>query len=825
MIRNLFNRKTCIITQDILRDPSYESTYSAIHANRSINERQDDSAGSYSQRDSNRNTDLKRSDVVAIQYLSTAIPNNGKNRNQRLSGQRNLNLPAGNTYSSTEAVEYVYGSNLDEISDWQGPCKRFQGIKRAQRPPPFYVDPVSGPIKTRSSSVPPHRKEGASINYNSNHDPQPKPKVLRDCIIDFSVDHDANHCQSSKNNDDASAYSYTSAYNLDGTGPSFHGKSQNDTVSSRNEYQNDIDRENKSNSLYSSIIELADDNSYGAHFDRIKSSKTGQNEGPHTDLEKPDRHYKNSKKSARFTSSQNVQAVLSSPKSNSDDLESIPSGKRNSYTSKSFIYRNNNNEKNNGKIPNDDVKNDQIKNTEISILNHLSGRIGGLRNHLQKMDISNSGVLNFSEFRASIAQLGVEVSQSDLFAVYANAAKDHIGKGSVNVHETYGNDARYTNGTALDIVKYTERLAESVIRGDLEKGVGKQECHDVERRRAMKKVLHASNKQSDPMKIFHYIAQNPRGNQNKNGDDNSNFGNNRNGKKNDENKAILNSNLDHLSPDELKDGIQSWGSNLSDKEFNYLLEKVSTSYDGKISLSELDDILHASVGEHDESYNVRKKELRKTNKRYSKTYQSCRTINSHCEAEYDKLLDNNTGKKDKMEMHKLKGIIQENCHNLPDAFKNAVLQMDQNRGRTMDQNSRNSNHKRSSSLGSARNYSGIGSRSMGSEVDEEVTTSGRYYGKDRQNRERDNLLFDSNELQLPINRLKDVLSDAGIQLGTDDARRLSGLIARGVSSSFSSHSGRNNTNYYESCCMVMNYKMDIIKYQIRQNKKQSIFIS
>ena len=43
----------------------------------------------------------------------------------------------------------------------------------------------------------------------------------------------------------------------------------------------------------------------------------------------------------------------------------------------------------------------------------------------------------------------------------------------MNVHETYGHDARYTNGTALDIVKYTERLAESVIRGELEKDIMK----------------------------------------------------------------------------------------------------------------------------------------------------------------------------------------------------------------------------------------------------------------------------------------------------------------------------------------------------------------
>ena len=108
---------------------------------------------------------------------------------------------------------------------------------------------------------------------------------------------------------------------------------------------------------------------------------------------------------------------------------------------------------------------------------------------------------------------------------------------------------------------------------------------------------------------------------------------------------------------------------------------------------------------------------------------------------------------------------------------------------------------------------------MSVDVDEEVTTSGRYYGKERQNRERDNLLFNSNELQLPINRLKDVLSDAGVQLGTDDARRLSGLIARGVSSSFASHTGTNDTYYYKCQYMCVIIKFKIIDDQITLNEK------
>ena len=67
--------------------------------------------------------------------------------------------------------------------------------------------------------------------------------------------------------------------------------------------------------------------------------------------------------------------------------------------------------------------------------------------------------------------------------------------------------------------------------------------------------------------------------------------------------------------------------------------------------------------------------------------------------------------------------------------------------------------------------------------------------------------------------MKDVLSDAGVQLGTDDARRLSGLIARGVSSSFASHTGTNDMYYYKCQYMCVNIKFNIIDDQITLNEK------
>ena len=867
---NTLNQKTFSNLQEILQDPSYESTYSAIHGNRRSDESQHYSTGSYSQKNVNQNADLERSDVVAVQYLSTSVPSHENSKNHRLSEQPNLNLPAGMTYSSSEAVEYIYGSNSDGISDWQGPCKRFQGVKRAQRPPPYYVDPVHGTVRTRSSSAPHYRKEGSSINHGANHNPKPKPRVLRDSMTSFldddtvrssqehslhgysSVNESSDHRNQLRNDDKRSSGSLrntdsknspnsysksVSLDNVDSTGQSvfsnttkntYNGNSTTNINRNKNDENQEIDREqNKSNSLYSAIMELADDNSYESHYDRIRMNSTNilPNHGSETELKNLgvlDRHYKNSKKTPRFTTSENVQSVLTGHNLHFGNMESIVNGKRSNYVNDNYNYKNNRNKNdtnnNNNKNNMNNIKKENIKKTEMSILNQLSGNLGGLRNHFQRMDISNSGVLNFSEFRSSMAQLGITASQSDLFDIFINSADDNIGKGSLNVRDTYLHDSRYTNGHGINIIKYTEKLAEKVNQGELENSLKQKECTDLEERRVMKKVLHASNKQSDPMKIFSYITQNQgcninnnnhnyninhinnvnKKNENRNQNININLNknnnniNNNNANNNNNNVITSPSCMDYLSPEEFKKGISTWGTNLSDREFNFLLEKIGTSTDGKISLSELDKILNSKVDEYDNNYNINKKDnIMNINPRYSKSYQSCRTINSFAQSEYNKLLDNDIGKKNSKELYKLKGKIQENCKNLPEAFKNAILLIKNKNDRSMDLDYRNSNNLRhSSSLETKENDSAydsrFSSRSLEDNTDSEVTTSGRHYGKERKRREEYNKMINNNELLLPINRLQDVLSDAGIQLGTDDTKRLSGLISRGVSLSSSS---------------------------------------
>ena len=84
------------------------------------------------QKNEKQNMDVRRNDVVAVQYLTAAMPSKSNRKNVR-SSEPGTSLPAGSKYAS-EAVEYVPGSDTEMMRDWFGACKRFQGVKRSQRP-------------------------------------------------------------------------------------------------------------------------------------------------------------------------------------------------------------------------------------------------------------------------------------------------------------------------------------------------------------------------------------------------------------------------------------------------------------------------------------------------------------------------------------------------------------------------------------------------------------------------------------------------------------------------------------------------------------------
>ena len=337
----------------------------------------------------------------------------------------------------------------------------------------------------------------------------------------------------------------------------------------------------------------------------------------------------------------------------------------------------------------------------------------------------------------------------------------------------------------------------------------------------------------------------------------------------------------------LKAGLKTLGSNLSDREFEYILEKVNSSYDGKISLSEFNNIVNNETVKYENNEEKTRKLNLKLNPRYSKTFESSNLFGEESSGDNHPLTGTLIGKKDERKWTKLIKKIQENCNTLPSAFNNISKSLllskstssypsssqfqpqslslkvpdDNNRipenrnvlknqnDFTTDSRGRSTVHnpascvKRSVSLNGDRIFQfgsvlggrdskgwgeerrgggggggggeviqrGRGGERIGSSrhvsrrnvaIDDRniyypndslyndhdnyysnnVTSNGRQYDKERRERERHQ--SDINSALIPVSCLRNVLSDAGVQLGTEDVKRLENRIVDKVTENY-----------------------------------------
>lgn len=115
------------------------STYSEIHRTNSNGIHK--SKEKYQRNNIKNDLDGERVDVASVQYLSSANPsrNEGKSGHSE-PGQRARGKPT--YYSSSEAIEYLPGSESDPVRVWFGSCKRFQGVERGLKAAPYHTDPI-----------------------------------------------------------------------------------------------------------------------------------------------------------------------------------------------------------------------------------------------------------------------------------------------------------------------------------------------------------------------------------------------------------------------------------------------------------------------------------------------------------------------------------------------------------------------------------------------------------------------------------------------------------------------------------------------------------
>ena len=542
-------------------------------------------------------------------------------------------------------------------------------------------------------------------------------------------------------------------------------------------------------------MELAYDDSYKAHFDQIHTPPNNDTcttceDGGQSSYTK--RHM--GRYSGRYDMSGTGAAVgedresnsnsnSNSINSNSSNRESSSNNNSNSNSSNSSNNRCNSNSNSTsssrpssrGNISNkgnkqlNENKQKRIAAVETDIINNLSAKIGPLRGCLSKQDISQSGVVNFEEFYSAMRQMGILSAKGDLEEVFNGAAEHRMGKGTVNNYETWEFDVTHSKCKAVDIGEFTERVVKAASElNEFQKDDTHNNCRQTQEQRAMKNILHITGKQSDPMRLYSHTTH---------------------GMGQCEGKGTS---AGFFTPQKLKKNLRDLGSILTETDFDSILKKVKTGCDGKISLLDFDDLLHNDVRGYDSDNNMRRKKLLRDHNRYSRTFQSCDALNNDDQSEYKKIIDSRLGKKDSMKWGKLQGKILENCEKLPESFNNVAKHFspeERARGRVRERKENidigNLERRRSRSLGSVvwgkyqngRNLDLDSTGSMGS-TGLAVTSSGRFYGKQRE--ERESNTKNTELLSLPVSMLRNVLSDAGIQLGNDDIERLKDVVTREI---------------------------------------------
>lgn len=676
------------------------------------------------------------------------------------------------------------GGEPDPMREWLRPTKREDPTKCSVRPPPFHVDTLKAILRAASQG-----KLGAT-----------------------TVATLARGAPSSSSSSSSSRQ---------------QGRQSLDSGMARlaGAAQPHADRKTgaSTSSLLHTLQNVADDTSYQAHFDKIRSSPPAlpaeTERGARDYADTPAEESKQPGVRPQLTDTGHGSRVRegrlhkqASRDTNSRHMDSVLTAhhqalrRHTAAQAASLSTRKN--------------KPTNVAALEAAIARQLPAGITGLRHALRQADPSHSGLVNFEEFKSVLSnKTGGHAAHSshpahsfthdELKAVFDACSSDCMGKGAVNHAETWRHDARYSEGRALHIESFAERLGAAAPAS----------AKEAEALRTMKKVLHASNKQSDPMRVFSQFVD-PQ-------------------QLADPSAATVRGVVvGHVLPQQLKEGLESIGAALTDREFSCLLQAVQPGADGKISLADFDSVLHRNVAEHSQQSLQARRAAVESNPRYSRTFHVSEAVHSHIEPEFAPMVSSRLGRGDGMKWGKLQGKLQESCGNFASAFRNAStpgfvdIDVDGDSscgaGEIVDTMSRMSttstpSHRpaaagrrsltvvrpSSAPAGGARRsrsltdyYRGGAGVALSLGADSGSVNASLVAGT-RPNRSfRDDSSLPpaaastaSRSLStslpaaaskgsgvVPVSRLRDVLSDAGVQLGADDAARLEDLVRRSLAS-------------------------------------------
>jgi Ca2+-binding EF-hand superfamily protein len=265
----------------------------------------------------------------------------------------------------------------------------------------------------------------------------------------------------------------------------------------------------------------------------------------------------------------------------------------------------------------------EAAHAETEVVAQLKGTAGGLRRMLQKADVSRSGKLNFDDFRMGLKKSGIHISDEHASALFFDRAEPVGDK-----HGYYG----YTGGQALDIEKFVLGIANkssaplySHVTAKEGSSNRAQAVREAEEMRVLRKVVHATNKQADPMLVFRTLE--PRQKR-------------------------------YLTPGQFREGLMHIGAPLNDVEFELLMEKVDTNHAGRIDVGEFQTLLSKSVRQVDQAaINQRQQDLH-SHGRYTPTYRSNVMDQCMTQSEFGHVRDSQVVRREDFRWSKLKAQLQ-----------------------------------------------------------------------------------------------------------------------------------------------------------------------
>ena len=254
-----------------------------------------------------------------------------------------------------------------------------------------------------------------------------------------------------------------------------------------------------------------------------------------------------------------------------------------------------------------------------SLITQLKGKLMPLRIQLNKFDCSKSGLVNLNEFVAALGSTGIVAPRKQLIELFKESSHrvDDTSKGHYGVYE---------NSYAVKIDDFISTMQEKSYNphNGLVSDNDRMKNKMREDSRIFKKLLHATEKIGGDIHRY-----------------------------------FLNQDADYcgwIQPTKLKEAFRHLGANVTEDEFNKIVNKLDKSDKGLINVHNLDTALNKYVHDYDISSYDNAIAERSSHTRYSDTYRP-QHYHGKINNEYDEIRRAKLIRKERMQWAKLRNKL------------------------------------------------------------------------------------------------------------------------------------------------------------------------